>query len=455
MSYIEPIITYPKSIGCNIHGHIKVSNLALKIIDTPEFQRLRDIKQLGLCHYVFPGATHTRFSHSIGVYYLASKVVEKLQKDYPDKIYIIPELGETKLTNFIGELIKIGGLCHDIGHGPFSHVFDSIMEDLTHNQNACHEIRSCLLIEQICKREFNLELSGHHIKFIQSIIKPSSIHMGAIYQIVSNYLNGIDVDKFDYLARDTYSLGLKKGFDPRRIIDEIIINDEGNITYAKHCATEIYDMFQTRYMMHKQVYNHKAGKIIECMIEDIILKINPIFNISDTINNMNEFCKLTDNSIFFLLETVINPLFSFNNIQLNDANLSVIYEAYELYQNIIHRKLYKCVAEIFDATPKYFNNFLTYLEQKDINTYDLQILSTQIGFVSGNNKNPFESIYFYDSKETIYQSSFLLDKRQISTLLCDNYSESRHFLICKNRQIYPKIIEIYNEYQYKVNTLPL
>src|SRR5207253_7834199 len=100
-------MTSSKLIGCNIRGNIKVSPLALKIIDTPEFQRLRNIKQLGLCYYIYPAAVHTRFEHSIGVYYLAGKVVEKLQRNYPNLVYDIPELGQTTLTDFIGELIKI------------------------------------------------------------------------------------------------------------------------------------------------------------------------------------------------------------------------------------------------------------------------------------------------------------------------------------------------------------
>src|SRR5437764_5498624 len=155
-------MTSSKLIGCNIRGNIKVSPLALKIIDTPEFQRLRNIKQLGVCQYVFPAATHTRFEHSIGTYYITSKMVEKLQKSYPDKIYNIPDIGQSQLTDFVCELIKLAGLCHDIGHGPFSHVFDELLS------NNHHETRSCLIIEKICQRE--LQLSTHHIKFIQSII---------------------------------------------------------------------------------------------------------------------------------------------------------------------------------------------------------------------------------------------------------------------------------------------
>ena len=441
---LPPSIIIPRSklIGCSIHGHIRVSPLALCIIDTPEFQRLRNIKQLGLCHYIYPVATHTRFEHSIGVYHLAGKMVEKLQKNYPDYIYDIPELGPTKLTDFVGELIKIGGLCHDLGHGPYSHIFDDIMWEITKSPNADHETRSCLIIEKVCHKYLSTELSDSHIKFIQSIINPRPEHTGAIYQIVSNYLNGIDVDKFDYLARDSHALGLKKGFDHRRIIDEIIIDNKGNIAYSKHCSVEIYDMFQTRYMMHKLVYNHKGTKIIESMVSDIIMNIDPIFNISDSIYNMDDFCKLTDDSIFSMLEYTVNPP---HYLESKLHLCKKINTAYEIYQNINHRKLYKCVAEITNGSADYFDNFIIYLKNKNYSTDNLQIITTKIGFVSGNKTNPFDSIYFYDRKE-LSDSSFILDKNQISIMLHNNYIETHHFLICKNRLEYSNMLSMYREY---------
>ena len=75
------MIPKAKLIGCNLYGHVRVSPLALRIIDTPEFQRLKQIKQLGLCWNVFPAATHTRFEHSIGTYHLTGKMLEKIRED--------------------------------------------------------------------------------------------------------------------------------------------------------------------------------------------------------------------------------------------------------------------------------------------------------------------------------------------------------------------------------------
>jgi HD superfamily phosphohydrolase len=435
---------YAKKIGCNIHGPIEVSQLALQIIDTPEFQRLKNIKQLGVSSYVFPSATHTRFEHSLGVYHLGQKIMSKLSRDYPDITFNNPELGIIKLDKLICECVALAGMLHDVGHSMASHLFDSIMHDLSDSKNIEHESRSCELVELICKRELKNELTNNHIKFIQSLIDPKEHHVGALYQIINNKKNNIDIDKIDYLMRDTYSLGLNKGVDFKRIIENIIIDDNGNIAYSKHVSIEIYELFNLRYIMHKKVYSHKTNKIIELMISDIIKMVDPIFKISDMIDDMNKFCTLTDNTIFFWLESAIQSSYHLGQ-KLNENDMDIIKNAYVLYQNIVSRKLYKFIGEICDITPTYFEQFIKYLELKNIKTDKLQIISINIGFVSRNDKNPFDSLYFYDSKVSSTKS-YLLNKHQISNLLSNIYTEDHHFLICKDRTMYLNILKMYNDF---------
>ena len=105
---------YNKQIFDPIHGHVDITPLMMKIIDTMEFQRLRDLKQLGATYYVFPSATHTRFEHSIGVSHLAKLVMLKIAEKKP----------ELNITKRLIEMVQIAGLIHDIGHGPFSHLYD-------------------------------------------------------------------------------------------------------------------------------------------------------------------------------------------------------------------------------------------------------------------------------------------------------------------------------------------
>ena len=99
-----------------VHGNIVMEKLCLAIIDTPEYQRLQGMKQLGVCDRVYRGATHTRFEHSLGVAHLAGKLATMLRKNQP-------RLGITDIDILC---VKIAGLCHDLGHGPYSHLFDGV-----------------------------------------------------------------------------------------------------------------------------------------------------------------------------------------------------------------------------------------------------------------------------------------------------------------------------------------
>lgn len=439
--------SYSKLFGCNIHGSIRVSGMALKIINTPEFQRLKYLRQLGLCYHVYPSATHTRFVHSIGVYHLTGVMLEKIVQMYPKKTYYILEFGrKMKLNSTLIECIKIAGLCHDIGHGPFSHIFDDVLLKHSTHPNKDHEVRSCLIVEMLCQRELSLELSDKHIAFIKSIINPQEHHCGVLYQIVANHLNGIDVDKFDYLARDAQNVGLSIGFSLNRLINEFIIDSNNNIAYPKHCSIDIYELFHGRYMMHKKVYSHKTVKLVESMLSDLFTKIDPIFRISETINDMNLFCKLTDETIFHYIEIIIAPP-DFLKIKLTKKEQSDIRDAYEIYQRIISRNLYQQITETINDEEHQITDFVDQLTEKYDNiTYnDFEIMKNTIGFVSGNKPDPFTSIYFYDKKED--NNSFTLDKSYISALAGNDIQETKTHLICKKRSIHQVVMDEFKNYK--------
>ena len=424
-------MSFSKLIGCAIHGSIRVTPLALRIINTPEFQRTRHIKQLGLCYYVYPAATHNRFSHAIGVYHLAGKVIEVLRLNYPGKLYDIPEYGgKTMLTNHIAEMIKVAGLCHDIGHGPFSHIFDDVLLKDIDSPNRLHENRSKLIIEMICRRELSDVISEQDIKFIQSVIDPDDSHKGAIYQIVSNHLNGIDVDKFDYLARDPYTLNLCDRFDHQRLISEIIIDKNGNIAYPKHTSLDVLQMFHTRYMLHKKAYSHKTVKLIECMLSDIFKKIDKIFNISSCIYDMNKFCKLTDDTIFHMMDSVMNPP-QFMKIEVDTDKIKDISVAWNIYNRMLSRDLYKIIIELNDDQTIFYARFREWLKVR-YPTLDLDVIGCfkiKIGFVSGSS-DPFDNIYFYDKKEN--NDTFTLDKIKISAILSGDIHETKTYIYSKD-----------------------
>ena len=127
-----------KKIYDPIHKYMEFEPILLKIIDTPEFQRLKNIKQLGVCYYVFSGASHNRFEHSLGVSHLANILMNNLKNKQP----------ELKITDRQILLVKIAGLVHDLGHSCFSHFFDNyfIKDKFKNNPNTEHEQRSKLIL---------------------------------------------------------------------------------------------------------------------------------------------------------------------------------------------------------------------------------------------------------------------------------------------------------------------
>ena len=236
-----------------IYKYVKVSALCEAFLDQPEFQRLRRIKQLGNVHRVYPSATHTRFEHSIGVMHLAGKVAKQL-----------------KIDERTTDLLKLAGLYHDIGHMPYSHLFDKVLHIIKPDGVLLeHEDRSVQTFLKVSKR-LKL-LTEQEELFVCACIKgdPLEDYDPYLFQIITG---GVESDRLDYLQRDPYHTGMPS-FQANYIIQNMSINKDKNICFNIKAKEDIKDLFETRRRMHELVYQHKCSIKYDTMYMCMILKV--------------------------------------------------------------------------------------------------------------------------------------------------------------------------------------
>jgi HD superfamily phosphohydrolase len=371
----------------NIHGYIDIDPIAQSIINTPVFQRLRYIHQTGILYLVFPTANHSRFEHSIGTYHLAKKMIQHIATAQP-------ELFSTKLIiEDITIIVSIAALCHDLGHLLFSHLFDDLFLPTLPNYkilseqttNIYHENRSIYLLTYIIET-YKIPITHLQLKVIGDLISPYNseytkwdpkYRIGKwIFQIVSNPINSIDVDKFDYLTRDTRAVGLKMGFNYDRIISDARVIDN-KICYSMQSADDLYQMFFIRYRLHREIYNHKAVKAIEILVLKILSELESLYSISESIFDPIKMLKLCDSFIW----DSAHP----NPSQLHQDLLTQIHS----------RKIPKLVYETNSISDIEFDEDKL-LESFSKDSY--KIVRFKVGYIGGSGTNPLNKITFYNSK---------------------------------------------------------
>ena len=243
-----------------IYGCITISPLLLRFIDTPEFQRLRDLRQLSTVHYVFPSANHTRFEHSIGVCHLARILMSNLREKQPDLCISVRDI----------ELTCLAGLLHDIGHGPYSHLYDHSVRD---SKEPTHEERGIICIRNMVQK-YNIPINDDELDIVLDMIHPPEDKQESWkYQIIANKKYTIDVDKMDYIKRDCYHIGIQLGGDYKRIMNECLVHEyKGNYVLAwnKKVEFDLESLLTARFRLHKQVLTHHAVKAYEYMILHIM-----------------------------------------------------------------------------------------------------------------------------------------------------------------------------------------
>ena len=248
-----------KSIRDPLYGFIDISKKETEIIDAFVFRRLQNIKQLSHAYVVYPSAIHTRFEHSLGALHVADRMCQQLDFDRDRR-----------------ELVRLSMLLHDVGHGPFSHLFENVLAKIN-KEKFDHEDISRWIINDVSEIS---SIVGSKKKAILQILKKDesvpnweSSGNSLASDIVSS---GLDADKLDYLRRDSYHIGVAYGqFDLERIILTLTKNrNETRICIDAKGKDSIENYRLGRYLMHAQVYEHHARIVADQMfLKALVLAI--------------------------------------------------------------------------------------------------------------------------------------------------------------------------------------
>ncbi len=308
--------SFPKTINDPIWGSIELYPWEVAILDSPLLQRLRGISQLGLASYVYPGASHSRLEHVLGVLEAADRMMRALERNADNHRNFGRDRGEhvPSVNEFERRAVRLAALLHDIGHGPFSHVTEPLLlncfpDDFKAAEKALHErftdvkkiatsetIAVLLVLSEEMRRVFE------HAHF-EAVKEPSKLApaiaariLGSRYDLHAGYLSGvvsgpIDADKIDYMARDSYHSGFPIGLDLNRLISklEVIIITEDNApneelrNRAAKAGGRVYDigislsglgayeqMIIGRVLLYDRLYYHHKVRASEAMLRRLV-----------------------------------------------------------------------------------------------------------------------------------------------------------------------------------------
>jgi len=314
-----------KIIRDPIHGYIGLTELEIRLLDTPPLQRLRRIKQLANTHLVYPGALHTRFDHSVGVLHVANRLAVQLGFNDEER-----------------ELVRLAALTHDVGHSAFSHVGEKAVHHYSKEElNKERESTGEAEVHELVTREILL----HHPS-VKSLLGEKRTKVAELLEsdetsALKGAISGpLDADKLDYLLRDSYFAGVKYGaFDLERILHTVQIVKSGDESYVAVMrkgkdALESYRL--ARYLMHAQVYQHHALLAADGMLIRAIqlackrekLDVKAFTFQKEDLEFLNAYLRFDDATLLATLR------------DCGDAQVS------QLAQRIECRSLFKCAREL-------------------------------------------------------------------------------------------------------------
>ncbi|TRX64560.1 HD domain-containing protein [Carboxylicivirga sp. M1479] len=383
-----------KIINDPVHGFIKVPfDLLYDLSEHPYFQRLRRIKQLGLTHLVYPGAMHTRFQHALGAMHLMSSAVETLQSKGHE------------ITKEESLAVHAAILLHDIGHGPFSHVLEHSLVEVSHEE-----------ISQIFMQKLNEEYNGQLTMAIS--IFNNSYPKKFLHQLVSSQL---DMDRLDYLKRDSFFSGVSEGvIGSDRIIKMLNVVDDKLVIESKGIYS-IEKFLVARRLMYWQVYLHKTAMAAEQMLVHLLKRakfliskgidvfapphlaffIERKLSIADFDNNieiLNNFALLDDDDIMCSIKVWTNH---------SDPILSA------LSKGFINRQLWRMRIENKPFKPETLKKIKTYTKDE----YQLKT-AKELDYMVYSNTITNNAYSIKDDKiEILFNNNVLKDISQASDML--------------------------------------
>ncbi|MGQ0536718.1 MAG: HD domain-containing protein [Methanobacteriota archaeon] len=224
-----------------IHDYIRLAREAAAVVDLPEFQRLRRVRQLGTANLVYPGANHTRFEHALGAYHLASRAA-----------------GALALSDDDARSLTLAALLHDLGHGPFSHLSEPILEE---HLGASH---LALTVRRVTEGPVAdaLRAQGVDPVAVSRLIRGEGLLGGLV-------AGGLDVDRMDYLVRDGHYTGVRIGVDLARLTSEIRLRTD-RLVLRESAVAAAEMLLATRFTMYAAVYYHRTCRVAEAMMRRAI-----------------------------------------------------------------------------------------------------------------------------------------------------------------------------------------
>ena len=356
-----------KIINDPVYGFITVDHpLILRIISHPVYQRLRNIHQMAFAHLVYPGAVHSRLHHSLGAYHLMCNALNELKSK------------GTEITSQEELSAKVAILLHDIGHGPFSHALENeLIKDVKHETIS-------ILIMQMLNQEFNGELQTAIDIFTDNYPK----HF--LHQLISGQL---DVDRMDYLIRDSFFSGVAEGvigYD--RILKMMVIHND-NLMIEEKGIYSIEKFLVARRLMYWQVYLHKTVLSAEMMLVKIIRRVKELISknvkvssVSDALDfflqnqnnntpieqSLNIFCQLDDHDVMATIKNWCHhpdKILSILCRSLVDRNLLKVKLQAEPFDNKMVNEKTREVCQKFNITEEEADYFV-FTGEASNTTYD-------------------------------------------------------------------------------------